>query len=67
MAKIEKLKGIILNSGMTMTAISKKTGISRVTLYNRLNGIGEFTAPEIVALTRVLHLTKAVRDEIFLT
>ncbi len=52
---------------MTITAISKKTGILRETIYNRLNGIGEFTASEIVRLTAVLRLTKSERDQIFLS
>lgn len=50
-----------------MTAIAKKGGIARETLYNRLNGIGEFTASEIVGLSYALKLTKKQRDEIFLT
>lgn len=50
-----------------MTAIAKKGGIARETLYNRLNGIGEFTASEIVGLSYALKLTKRQRDEIFLT
>ncbi len=60
------LKKKITESGMTMVAISKKSGILRETLYNRLNGIGEFTANEIVALTYVLGLSNRERDEIFL-
>lgn len=66
MVDIEKLKTVIDASGMTMTAIAKKAGILRETLYNRLNGIGEFSASEIVSLTAVLHLTKKQRDDIFL-
>ena len=49
-----------------MTAIAKKSYISRETLYNRLNGLGEFTASEIVGLTHALKLTKHERDIIFL-
>lgn len=66
MADIDFLKRKIDESGMTMVAISDKTGILRQTLYNRLNGLSEFSASEIVALTNVLHLTKAERDHIFL-
>jgi DNA-binding phage protein len=51
---------------MTMKAIAEKSGIVRETLYNRLAGIGEFTAREIVGLTATLHLTNKQRDEIFL-
>ena len=50
-----------------MTILSEKTGISRETLYNRLNENGEFKASEIVALTSALNLTKEERDKIFLT
>ena len=63
----ETLKFKIKDSGMTMVAISRKTGIDRVTLYNRLNGKGEFSASEIVALSEALSLTKPDRDKIFLT
>ena len=66
MVNIEKLKTIIDDSGMTMVAISKKSGIKRETLYNRLIGVGEFTASEIVGITNALRLTKAERDDIFL-
>lgn len=58
----EKIK----ESGMTMMAISKKSGILRATLYNKINGKGEFTASEIVALTSALKLSRSERDKIFL-
>ena len=67
MVDIDMLKEKIKESGMTITAISKKTGILRETIYNRLNDIGEFTASEIVRLTAVLRLTKSERDQIFLS
>lgn len=67
LVNIKLLEQKIDDSGMTMMAIAEKTGILRATLYNRLKGVGEFTASEIVALTKVLHLTKPERDEIFLT
>lgn len=52
-------------SGMPMTTIAARSGIKRETLYNRLKGIGEFTASEIVALTNTFRLTKEERDSIF--
>lgn len=66
MVDIDRLKETIKDSGMTMTAISNKSGIVRETLYNRLNGIGEFTASEITGLSIALKLTRCERDEIFL-
>lgn len=60
------LKKKINERGLSMTELSKRTDIVRATLYNRLAGIGEFTASEITALTRVLELTNKERDQIFL-
>lgn len=66
MADIKALKEKINNSGMTFSSIAKKSGILRETLYNRLNGVSDFTAAEIVGLSRTLKLTKSERDDIFL-
>lgn len=66
MADIELLKQIIDDSGMTITAIAEKSGMTRATLYNRLDGFGEFKAPEIVGLSAALHMSKKLRDLIFL-
>ena len=65
MVNLKRLRTKIEDSGMTMVAISKKTGISRETLYNRLNGKGEVTASEMMALSETLHLSNNERDEIF--
>lgn len=67
MVKLEELKEIIARSGMTVTALASFAGVDRSTLYNRMKGIGEFTASEIVGLTKALHLEKEVRDDIFLS
>ncbi len=65
MVNIELLKSVIDDSGMTMVAISEKSGIKRETLYQRLKGSGEFTASEIVGLVNALKLNKAQRESIF--
>lgn len=67
MPDVEALRSKMDESGMTIVNIAKKTGMLRETLYNRLNGRGEFTASEIIALSEVLHLTKKERDDIFLS
>lgn len=67
MADVELLQAKIDESGMTMVAIAKKSGIDRATLYNRLKNVGEFTASEIVGLSTTLRLTKPERDKIFLS
>ena len=66
MVNLDFLKEKIDSSGMTITAIARKSGILRETLYNRMSGKGDFTASETVSLTKVLKLTKAERDKIFL-
>ena len=65
MTDFELLKEKIKDSGMTMVAIAKKSGILRATLYNRLNGVGDFTASEMLALSDVLRLSNKERNAIF--
>jgi len=66
MADMEMLRNKIDERGMTITALSRKSGILRATLYNRLKGKGIWKANEIVSVSYVLKLTKAERDHIFL-
>lgn len=65
MPNIELLRKKMTDSGMTMTAIADKSGMLRQTLYNRLDGIGEFTVSEVVGLSNTLRLSKVDRDKIF--
>ena len=65
MTDFNELRRRIKDSGMTMTFIAKKSGFLRETLYNRLNGVGDFTASEMLALSDVLHLSNDDRDKIF--
>ncbi len=66
MPNIEELKHKIKDSGMTITAISKKSGINRATIYNRLNGRGEWTASEMTSISTVLGLSADEKLSIFL-
>lgn len=61
------LRNKIRESGLKINYIAQSSGILRETLYNKLNGKSEFTASEIVSLTKILSLTKQERDEIFLS
>lgn len=67
MANLELLKETIDESGMTMVAIARKADMERTTIYNRLNGIGDFNAKEITGLAKALGMSKALRDRIFLS
>lgn len=66
MPNVEELKNKIADSGMTITAISKKSGINRATIYNRLNGRGEWTASEMANISKVLGLSSDEKLSIFL-
>ena len=61
----EKLREKITDSGMTIVAICRKTGIKRETLYNKMSNKSEFLASEMAALSDVLRLTVDERDAIF--
>lgn len=61
----KKLSDEIIDSGMTITAIAKKIGITREEFYKKLNNETEFKALEISALQKILRLSNRKRDEIF--
>lgn len=65
MANTELLKTKIKESGLSMKFIAENTGILRETLYKRMQN-PNFRASEIVALTKILNLSKEERDDIFL-
>lgn len=62
---LNALKGKVKSSGMSMTFVAKMLGISRASLYKKLNGNVEFKVSEIVSLCKVLHLSDKERDLIF--
>jgi len=61
------LKKKIKDSGIKISYIAKNAGMERATFYNKLNGKSEFTASNIIVLTKILGLTKRERDNIFLS
>ena len=64
MTDIDSLKEAIRRSGISLTFLAQKTGVSRETLYNRFQS-GDFKLSEIEAITKALQLTREQRDEIF--
>lgn len=66
MVNLEMLKAKIEESGMTIKAISERSGVKRYTLDRKIRGHGDFTASEIVGLTKALRLKASERNEIFL-
>lgn len=55
----------IVDSGITITAIARKLGITREGLYKKINNETEFKASEILSMQRILNLTNKKRDSIF--
>ena len=65
MGDMTMLRKKIKDSGITITAVADKIGVTRETLYNRLDEKSEFKASEIACLTNMLRLKKAEQDAIF--
>lgn len=59
------LRDVIEKSGLKYCYIADCMGISRFTLQNKLDGRTEFVASEIAKLSRLLHLSEELREEIF--
>ena len=55
----------IVDSGITITAIARKLGITRDGLYKKINNETEFKASEILSMQKILNLTNKKRDSIF--
>lgn len=65
MVDLKTLNKTIDQSGMKLSAISDKMGVTRTTLYNKVSGRTEFNASEIETLANVLHLSEKDRNSIF--
>lgn len=64
MVNVAMLQDKIRESGMTTTAVCKKSGIVRQTLYSRYEN-PNFTLEEINALKKTLRLTQRDVHKIF--
>lgn len=62
-----ELKADIQRNGISNRSIAKELGISEQTFYNKLNGSTEFKESEIKKLVRLLNLSSARVDQIFLS
>ncbi len=67
MVNLKLLNEKIDNSGMTKTAIARKMGISRETLYQKTQGESEWTINNMETFSRALHLTEQETKVIFLS
>ncbi|MBQ3584522.1 MAG: helix-turn-helix transcriptional regulator [Lachnospiraceae bacterium] len=65
MTNSQMLKEKICNSGISITYIAEKIGISRESFYKKLNNKTEFKASEMTIIKEVLNLSVEERDKIF--
>ncbi len=66
MVNVELLKTKIDESGITITALADKMGVSRETFYNRLESPDAFKLSEVIGLSKALNLpSKDVRQIFF--
>lgn len=65
MTNTELLNCEIAKSGMTITFIAKKMGLTRAGFHKKLYNKTEFKASEIIILQKLLRLSNERRDEIF--
>lgn len=55
---VNKLKGKIVENGMTVSSLAEKIGVDRATLYRKLSNNGEtMLVKDANAIVSVLHLT----------
>lgn len=62
---LESLNYVIDNSGISITLLAKRLGISRQQLYKKLSGDVEFKVSEANDLADILRLTKDEKENIF--
>lgn len=66
MVNINKLKGKIVENGLTIDKLAKEIGLDRSTLYRKINNDGEtFSIREANLICSVLGLTGQEATEIF--
>jgi predicted transcriptional regulator len=66
MVNVNKLRGKIVEHGMTIDVFAESAGISRATMFRKLSQDGEdFTISEADAIVKALHLSKDDANAIF--
>lgn len=51
-----KLKGLMVAMGISQAELAERIGISSVSLNQKLNGVTQFTASDIVNISKVLDI-----------
>lgn len=66
MTDTKALKDAIENSGIPISFLARKLGITRESFYNKLKNETEFKASEIATLSNLLRLSYDQTNHIFL-
>lgn len=61
----KKLKAIIVERGLTQTSVAKKMGISKNSLWAKVNGRSDLTISEAQKLCDILTLTPEEKNIFF--
>lgn len=61
----EALQARVKESGIPISFIARKMGVTRPTLVNKLKGKTDFTAADIISISETLRLTRDERDALF--
>ena len=56
MTDTKLLEKLIKGSGLKLSFIAEKLGISRQALYKKIKGLAQFTGPEIKIMCKLLNL-----------
>ena len=66
MTDCKKLNELINESDYPINVIAEKAGMTTQSLHNKRTGKREFTIREMVALCKILKISKPEREQIFL-
>lgn len=59
MVNVNKLKGLIVEKGLSIPELAEKIGIDKTTFYRKINGNGEnFSVKEVDKMVTELNLDK---------
>jgi transcriptional regulator with XRE-family HTH domain len=66
MVDVNRLRGKIIENGMTQTRLAEKIGMTKSTMSRRLSKGGvDFSIGEVCEISRVLHLSQEDAANIF--
>lgn len=67
MINSEMLQQEIKESGLKLSFIAEKSGMSLMSLNRKINGETEFKVSEIIKISEILRLSDELKVQIFLT